>query len=72
MRLIENWLNNLDASGIAEAILMNVSKVYDCVPRIFLIAKFEVYGFDHNSLCLLCTYFDSLHQRVKIGSLRST
>ena len=50
---------------------MDLSKAYDCLPR-GLIAKLEAYGLDFNSLCLMYSYLDSRHQRVEIGSHRST
>ena len=49
-----------------------VSKAYDCLPHDLLIAKLKSYGFDFNSLCLMYSYLDCRHQRVKIGSHRST
>ena len=72
IRLIENWRKCLDKSGIIGTILMDLSKAYDCLPHDFLIAKFKAYGFDFNSLCLLYSYLDYRHQRVKIGPLKST
>ena len=51
---------------------MDLSKAYDCLPHDLLIAKLEAYGFDFNSLCLMYSYLDCRHQRVKIGSHRST
>ena len=72
IRLIEKWRKCLDASGIVGTILMDLSKAYDCLPHDLLIAKLEAYGFDFNSLCLMYSYLDCRHQRVKIGSHRST
>ena len=51
---------------------MDLSKAYDCLPQDLLIAKFEAYGLDVNSLRLMYSYLDSRLQRVKIGSHRST
>ena len=68
IRLIEKWKKCLDASGIVGTILMDLSKAYDCLPHDLLIAKLEAYGFDFNSLCLMYSYLDCRHQRVKIGS----
>ena len=72
IRLIEKWRKCLDASGIVGTILMDLSKAYDCLPHDLLIAKLKAYGFDLNSLCLMYSYLDGRHQRVKIGSHRST
>ena len=72
IRLIEKWRKCLDASGIVGTILIDLSKAYDCLPHDLRIAKLEAYGVDLNSLCLMYSYMDCLHQRVKIGSHRST
>ena len=72
IRLIEKWRKCLDASGIVGTILMDLSKAHDCLPHDLLIAKLEAYGFDFSSLCLMYSYLDCHHQRVKIGSHRST
>ena len=62
----------LDPSGIVGKVLMDLSKAYDCLPHDLLIAKLDAYGFHFNSLCLMYSYLDGRHQRVKIGSHRST
>ena len=72
IRLIEQWRKCLDASGIVDTILMDLSKACDCLPHDLLIAKQEAYGFDFNRLCLMYSCLDCRHQRVKIGSHRST
>ena len=72
IRLIEKWRKCLDKSGIVGTILMDLSKAYDCLPHDLLIAKLQAYGFYFNSLCLMYSYLDGRHQRVKIGSHRST
>ena len=66
IRLIEQWRKCLDASGIVGTILMDLSKAYDCLPHDLLIAKLEAYVFEFNSLCLIHSYLDCHHQRVKI------
>ena len=70
--LIEKWRKCLDASGVVGTILMDLSKAYGCLPHDLLIAKFEAYRTGVNSLCLLYSYLDWRHQRVKIGSHRTT
>ena len=70
--MIEKWRKCLDTSGMVGTILMDLSKAYDCLPHDLLIAKMEAYGFDFNSLCLMHSYLDGRHQRVKIGSHKST
>ena len=40
----------LDSSGIAGTVPMDLSTVYDCLPQDLVIAKLEAYGLDTNSL----------------------
>ena len=48
------------------AILMDLSKVYDCRPRDLLIAKLEAYGFGRKSLKFVYSYLNSRKHRVRI------
>ena len=47
---------------------MDHSKAYHCLPYDLIIAKFEDYGLNKNSLKLLLDYLEGQKQRVKIGS----
>ena len=51
---------------------MDLTKAYDCLLYDLLIAKIEACEFDFNSLCLMHSYLDGRHQKVKIGSHRCT
>ena len=52
-RLIQSLKKELDNSGLVEAILMDLSRAYDCLPHDLLIAKHEAYGPDKPSLNLV-------------------
>ena len=67
-KLLQQWQNELDNSGLVGTILMDLSKAYDCLPHDLIIAKFEAYGLSKSSLSLLLDYLTSRKQRVKIGS----
>ena len=56
LRLIEGWRQCLDENKVAGAILMDLSKVFDCLPHDLLIAKLEAYGLEIRSLLLLLSY----------------
>ena len=56
MRLVENCRAGLDDKNIVGMVLMDLSKVCDCLPHDLLIAKLEAYGFGKNSLRLLYSY----------------
>ena len=52
-RLIQSVKKGLDNSGLVGAILMDLSKAYDCWSHDLLIAKLEAYGLDKPSLNLV-------------------
>ena len=68
MRLIENWKNNLDKKRHVGAVLMDLSKAFDCVPHDLLIAKLHAYNFDRGTLRLFFTYLKDRKQGVKVNS----
>ena len=69
--LIHKWQSCLDKSGIVGAILMDLSKAYDCLPHDLLIAKLNAYGVSLKSSRLFFSYLSSRKHRVKIGSIFS-
>ena len=69
IRLIENWKINLDNNKFVGAVLMDLSKAFDCVPHDLLIAKMHAYGFDMDTLILMFSYLKNRQQGVKVNNV---
>ena len=65
LRMLEIWYKHLDKGKTVGAILMDLSKAFDCVRHDFLIAKLSAYGLSGISLRLICSYLSNRTQRVK-------
>ena len=70
-RLLQKWQKELDSSGIVGTILMDLSKVYDCLPHDLVLAKLETYSLGTNSLRFVFDYLSCRKQRTKVGSAYS-
>ena len=72
IRLIEKWKKQMDNKLFVGAVLMDLSKAFDCVPHDLLIAKLHAYGFDMNTLILFYSYLKNREQCVKINNVFSS
>ena len=72
LRLIEDWKTALDQHKSVAAILMDLSKAFDCLPHELLLAKFQAYGLSGGAIELLGSYLRDRQQRIKIGPHTST
>ena len=66
--LLEKWKISLDQGGYAGAVLMDLSKAFDCLNHDLLIAKLHAYGFSNSSLTLIRNYLKNRWQRTKINT----
>ena len=72
IRLLESWKKCLDEGKFVGAVLMDLSKAFDCVPHDLLIAKMHAYGFDFHTLTFFYSYLKNRKQSVKINNTLST
>ena len=65
-RLIEDWKTELERNKHIDAVLMDLSKALDCLPKNLLLGKLQSYGVDKNYLLLIQNYLSNRKQRVKV------
>ena len=70
--MIEKWRVKLDNDYIVGAILMDMSKAFDCIPHDLLIAKLRAYGLDENALALMYSYLKRRKKFVRINNTHSS
>ena len=64
--MIEKWHRELDKGNFVAAVLMDLSKAFDCINHELLIAKMHAYGFSHEALNFICSYLSNRFQRVVV------
>jgi hypothetical protein len=72
LRIIEDWKRALDENKYVAAILMDLSKAFDCLPHDLLLLKLKRYGLGNAALGLLESYLSERSQFVKIGEFSSS
>ena len=70
LRLIEEWKTNLDNNFVVGAVLMDLSKAFDCTPHDLLIAKLAAYGFEEKTLSHIYSYLENRKQCVKLNNIK--
>ena len=71
IRLIENWKKALDEKFFVGAVLMDLSKAFDCIPHDLLIAKLHAYRFSEKTVTFIYSYLKCRKQNVKIENFYS-
>ena len=70
--MLEKWKTQLDKKGYAGAVLMDLSKAFDCINHELLIAKLAAYGLSDNALRLIHNYLSERWQRTKVNGAFSS
>ena len=70
IRLIEEWKTQVNKNKIIRAMLLDLTKAFDCIPHDLLIAKLD--AFDEEAMSLICSYLKSRIHSVRINNLHST
>ena len=71
LRLIEDWKSALDKNCYVAAILMDLSKAFDCLPHDILLSKLAAYGLSSQSVKLLENYLTGRKQQIKLQGVVS-
>ena len=72
LKIIEDWKASLDKNHYVAAILMDLSKAFDCLPHNLLVLKLKHYGLDNKSVSLIDSYLSQRKQCVKVGDAHSS
>ena len=72
LRLLEDWRNVLEKNQYVAAVLMDLSKAFDCLPHDILLDKLSAYGMSTDSVSLLESYLSSRKQQIKINGILSS
>ena len=71
LKMVEDWKKALDTKRIVGAVLVDLSKVFDCLPYRPLFAKLHAYGLSMDSCNLIMSYLKNRRQRVRIANTKS-
>ena len=69
LRLIEEWKNKLDKNYVVGAIVMDLSKAFDCIPHDLIIAKLAAYCFDPKFLEYILSYLTNREQYTRLNGI---
>jgi retron-type reverse transcriptase len=72
LKVIEDWKKAVNNNLYVAAVLMDLSKAFDCLPHDLLLLKLKVYSLSENALNLTDDYLSNRKQCVKVGTYFST
>ena len=68
LKIVEDWKEALDNNKYVAAILMDLSKPFDCLSHNLLIEILKTYGLSDKALKLFLNYLTNRKQCAKVGS----
>ena len=68
LNLIRDWQSAIANNKKVGAVLIDLSKAFDCLPHDLLLAKLSAYGLGQSSIKLMHSYLSNRKHRVRIGS----
>ena len=71
LKLIEDWQKSLDEKNIIGAVLMVLSKAFDCIPHDLLVTKRRPYGLSVDTITFIYSYMKRSKQGVKTNDTES-
>jgi hypothetical protein len=63
---------HVDYNQYVAAVLMDLSKAFDCLPHDILLDKLSAYGMSTDSVSLLESYLSNRKQQIKINGILSS
>ena len=70
--MFEDWKKAFDFNQYTAAVLVDLSKAFDCLPQDLLILKLEAYVLSKSALNLMHSYLSERKRCVKVGVNFST
>ena len=62
----------MDRHEYVAAVLMDLSKAFDCLPHDILLSKLSAYGLRNESVQLLNSYLSGRKQQIKLNNIASS
>ena len=69
--IIEKWKKPVDNKIVFEVLLTDLSKAFDSISHVLLIAKLHAYRLSYSALILMQDYLQNSKQRAKVGTAYS-
>ena len=71
IRLLEEWREKLDKNFVVGAVLMDLSKAFECIPHDLITAKLAAHGIERKTVRLIYSYLKGQKQCEKINNTYS-